>query len=676
MSPRILLVNPPLTHPSGPYPAICYLAGYLDTLGIRADLADASLLLLLRLLTKEGLTRVADGIRERARASGAPLDPRVKAFLDASPWYVRTIDTAVKCLQGQDQAAIARAARKGFFPPSIDARDEWAKHAYFNVLTYESALGELSPAQRMKLLDAKAPLGFAFGAMGEIDPTIYRASVMVRDICKVVRTGLDPSFSLDEYATEIIDGAATFEPLRARLAAPATVIDTLMDAVTDELMERHRPDVLALSVPFPGNVYGALRIAMRAKAKAPALRTVMGGGWVNTELRELSDPGIFDHVDFITLDDGETPLRCLLEHLEGARPEHALLRTMVRRDGIVRRIDGASEHDVPASRSGVPTYRGLPLDRYLSYRPSFQMMPRVWGRRWNKMTLAHGCYWKKCTFCDTHLDYIGRYEPSTVDALVSRIRTLIDETGNSGFHFVDEAMPPALLGHLADRLVEEHIDISWYGNVRFDGALAKLAPKLAESGCVAITGGLEVASDRLLDLMEKGVSLTQSTRVMKAFADAGIIVHAYLIYGFPTETEQETVDALEHVRQLFALGYLHSGTWHRFTLTKWSPMAKDPSHFGMVVKPAPLRPFVNYLIEYEEPGAIDHGRFTEGLQRATGLYMAGIGLDQPVESFFPKGTCKTSLPPDFVRRSLERIEATDAAHAEDEPPRRRLEVVR
>src|SRR6185312_5774405 len=142
--------------------------------------------------------------------------------------------------------------------------------------------------------------------------------------------------------------------------------------------------------------------------------------------------------------------------------------------------------------------------------------------------------------------YIARYDLAAADLLVDRVEALCAETGQTGFHFVDEAAPPAGLRALAERLLARRVVISWWGNIRFEKTFTpKLTELLARAGCVAVSGGLEVASDRLLDRMKKGVTVAQVARVTRALTDAGIMVHAYLMYGFPTETEQETVDALE-----------------------------------------------------------------------------------------------------------------------------------
>jgi radical SAM superfamily enzyme YgiQ (UPF0313 family) len=652
---KILLVNPPLADPSGPYPAICYLAGYLDTIGHRATLADASLALLLQLLSPDGVRQIAAATHAVRRSTS---DVVLDAFLAHEMQFADTISTAVAVLQGRDHGALARASRRGYFPPPLDPSADWALSSYLNVRSYEAALGALTTAQRQRAAADGDSMRLTLGRADSTDAVRFRASRVVSDLCRVIRRTIDPDFQLDAYAEKLSDDPPEFGPIADRLKR-TNVIDMLVDNIAADLGREHEPDVLGLSVPFAGNLYGALRIAAMFKTLRPDTTVVLGGGWVNTQLRSLSDPGIFDYVDYVTLDDGERPLACILEMLGGHRPADALKRTYRRENGRVRFIDGASEPDVPFAECGTPTYRGLPLNQYLVVRTSPQSFRRIAGRRWNKLTLAHGCYWKKCAFCDTSLDYIDRYDPASVDVTIDRIKALQDETGESGFHFVDEAMPPATMARLAERLVAEHLDIAWWGNVRFDKALLGMAPLLASSGCIGITGGLEVASDRVLALMDKGVSLGQAARVCAEFAAADIFTHAYLIYGFPTETAQETIDALEFVRQLFAAGALKSAYWHEFVLTAHSPIARHPAKFGIRIPPQPARPFSNYLLDFDETNRIDHTQFKDGLQQAVQQYQLGIGLDDPLEKWFGFAVPATAIPKDFVCRLL-----PEAGHAQ------------
>jgi radical SAM superfamily enzyme YgiQ (UPF0313 family) len=370
------------------------------------------------------------------------------------------------------------------------------------------------------------------------------------------------------------------------------------------------------------------------RAVAPATKLVLGGGWVSTELRALREPRVFDYFDYVTLDDGERPLLNLLARLKGNRS--ALVRTYVRKDGAVVFENDATQADFAQRETGIPTYDGLALADYVSVMEMLNPMHRLWSDgRWNKITLAHGCYWKKCSFCDVSLDYIGRYDRPSADIVLERIRALIAETGQTGFHLVDEAAPPAGMRALAKRLLAESLSITWWGNIRFEKTFTpELCSLLAEAGCVAVSGGLEVASDRLLALMKKGVTVEQVARVTRAFTDAGVMVHAYLMYGFPTETVQETVDALERVRQLFAAGCIQSAYWHRFSATAHSPVGLEPQRFGIALRPLPTITFAHNDLEFDDPVGADHDFLGLGLRKALYNYMLGVGLDADVRMWF------------------------------------------
>jgi radical SAM superfamily enzyme YgiQ (UPF0313 family) len=631
---RVLLVTPPMTQLNTPYPATAYLCGFLRQhrarLGLVVSQADPALELFLRLFSRDGLERVVEELGRGRRRAAAPA---VQSFLRQAPAYVDGVDAAVRFLQGRDPGMALRIAGRGFLP-------EGPRFAAI------SATGD------------EDPLDWAFGALGVEDRARHVASLFVDDIADAIRGGIDERFELSRYGERLAASAPSFDPLRAALEAPPTLVDSTLDAISRELVRLHRPEVLGLTVPFPGNVYGALRIARAARAAAPEVRIVLGGGWVNTELRELSDARLFDHVDYVTLDDGERPLLALLEHL--ADPRRPLLRTLVREGGRVTLRSDDTLHDVPMRDAGTPTYEGLPLDRYVSLVEMLNPMHRLWSAgRWNKLTVARGCYWKKCTFCDVTLDYIARYDPASADLLVDRIEALIAETGQTGFHFVDEAAPPAGLRALAERLIARKVTVAWWGNIRFEKTFTPaLCELLARSGCVAVSGGLEVASDRLLAKMKKGVTVEQVARVTRAFTDAGVMVHAYLMYGFPGETVQDTVDALERVRQLFAAGCLQSAFWHRFAATAHSPIGRQPELYGIRLLPGPPSSFARNDLAFEDPTGVDHDALGPGLRRALYNFMHGVGLDADVRSWFKEPgrrrapVPRPTVPPTFVRDAL------------------------
>ncbi len=637
---RLLLVTPPMTQLNTPYPATAYLTGFLrlhaERLGLHVMQADPALELFLRVFCRAGLTTVAKILNQRLarlrkgrRRSQPP--PGLAHFAANTDRYLDTIDAAVRFLQGKDPSLALRIAGRDFLPEG----------PRFGVIA--DALPD----------DTEDPLAWAFGALGIADQAKYLASLYVDDVADVVREGIDPRFELSRYGEKLAASAPTFDPLQQALDAEPTFVDETLDDIAAALVARHRPDLLGLTAPFPGNVYGAFRIARAVKAVSPTTRIALGGGFVNTELRQLQDPRVFDYVDFITLDDGERPLLSLIEHLRsGGSPRAPLFRTLVRQHGRVILQTDPRQHDIPLRDSGTPTYDGLPLGDYLSIFEMLNPMHRLWSDgRWNKLTVAHGCYWKKCTFCDVSLDYISRYDPASADALVDRIEALVRETGQTGFHFVDEAAPPAVLRALSQRLLDRGVVITWWGNIRFEKTFTpELTKLMARSGCVAVSGGLEVASDRLLALMKKGVTVAQVARVTRAFADAGIMVHAYLMYGFPTETEQETVDSLERVRQLFEEGCIQSAFWHRFAATAHSPIGLTPKTFGIRLAPEPVVTFARNDLVYDDPVGCDHEFLGHGLRKALHNYMHGVGLDLDVRNWFAGGD--RPVPAARVRKNL------------------------
>jgi hypothetical protein len=613
-----------MTQLNTPYPATAYLTGFLRMKGYNCAQSDPAIELVLRLFSRGGLKRILAEITARKKTKQSSVDPFTGYFIEAFDGYSAAIDPTIRFLQGKDPSMALRIASREFLPegPRFMAIDQME----------EAGSGDL---------------GWAFGSLGVQDKAKYLASLMIDDLADLIKNEIDPRFELSRYGEKLAASAPTFDPLLNALSARPTLVDTILDEITVELITQHRPDVLGLTAPFPGNVYGAFRIARKVREISPSTRIILGGGYPNTELRELTDPRVFDFVDFVTLDDGERPFLSILEG------KGTLLRTFVRESGKVVLKNDPKLHDIPHKETGIPTYDGLDLGRYLSIFEMLNPMHRIWSDgRWNKLTLAHGCYWKKCNFCDVTLDYIGRYDPAPADRLVDQIEQIVRETGQSGFHFFDEA-PPALLRQMAERLIARGVAITWWGNIRFEKAFTpELTELLARSGCVAVSGGLEVASDRLLKLMNKGVTVEQVARVTRAFTDAGVMVHAYLMYGFPTQTEQETVDALERVRQLFEAGCIQSAYWHRFSVTAHSPIGKDPSKFGIKLLKAPAVSFAKNDLAFEDPTPCDHDAMGVGLRKALYNYMLGLGFENDSRSWFDKKVPKAKVPGDLIARAL------------------------
>lgn len=627
---KVLSVIPPMTQLNTPYPSTAYLTGFLRSRQIESVQEDLALALVLRLLTAPGLLKVAEQVELMAQRQRSPT---LDAFQAQLSRYLKTVEPVVAFLQGRDSTLAHRIVSRQYLPegPRFAALD-----AYMDD-------------------ESGDPLGWAFGALGMQDRAKHLATLYLNDLADVLRDAVDERFEFVRYGESLAASQPTFEPLARALAAPPTLVDDVLQNLTLEAIARHTPTVVLLSVPFPGTVYAAFRIAQTIKAHHPHIQIALGGGFVNTELRELSDPRVFDYVDFVTLDSGERPLLSLLDFLQGKRSAKRLVRTFMRDDLTAEvRYVNMVEPEVPFEEVGTATWEGLPLQDYLSLLDMLNPMHRLWSDgRWNKLTVAHGCYWKKCSFCDVSLDYIGRYETASAHVLVDRIEAIVKETGQTGFHFVDEAAPPKALKALALELIKRDLGISWWGNIRFEKTFTpELCQLLAQSGCIAVSGGLEVASDRLLNLMKKGVSVEQVARVTRAFSDAGVLVHAYLMYGFPTQTVRDTVDALEYVRQLFANGCLQSGFFHRFTCTVHSPVGLNPAQYGVTLTPLPPVTFAKNDIGFKDPTNVDHAALGVGLRKAIYNFMHGIGLEEDVRSWFDFKVPRTSVKADQIERAL------------------------
>ncbi|AHJ99240.1 B12-binding domain-containing radical SAM protein [Hymenobacter swuensis] len=664
--PRILLITPPLTQLNTPYPATAYLKGFLGGRGYAVTQADLGLELVLQLFSRAGLQRVFAEIE----AGSFALSDNARRMLRLKNSYLSTVEPVVRFLQNKDNTLAPRICHSRFLPEA-------------------------------SRFDNVADLETAFGTMGLTDQARHLATLYLEDLGDLIKETVGPQFGFSRYAEKLGMSATTFDALHEALQTPPNLLDRMLLELLDTLLERAQPDIVGFTVPFPGNLYGALRLAARVKQTRPGTYTSMGGGYPNTELRTIREPRFFDYIDFLTLDDGEGPWLRLLEAISGhterqaelaeaslpltyqfqgneavemlrqAQPDiplqpiptHQLQRTFLRNAaGEVEYINHPAP-DIPHPEVGTPDYSDLPLTEYLSVIEVLNPMHRLWSDgRWNKLTIAHGCYWKRCSFCDVTLDYISRYETAPAALLVDRIEQIIAQTGQTGFHFVDEAAPPLALRDLAVELLKRRVSITWWGNIRFEKTFTPdLCRLLAASGCIAVSGGLEVASDRLLALMEKGVTIAQVARVTDGFTQAGIMVHAYLMYGFPTETAQETVDSLEVVRQLFQAGIVQSGYWHRFSMTAHSPVGKNPAKYQVVPTGPEPGPFAWNDLWHDDPTGTDHEQFGPGLAKALYNYLHGVALQEPLGFWFDFRVPKPNVPRHLISQALQESAKPDAS---------------
>lgn len=541
--------------------------------------------------------------------------------------YIQTIDDVILFLQGQNQTFARQICTDNFLP------------------------------QANRLLNIQ-DTDWAFGSMGVQDHAKHIATLYLEDLSDFIVECVDDQFGFSRYAERLGRSANSFDELYEVLQSDITYIDHITLSILSERMQSIDPKLVCFSVPFPGNLYSAFRCAQYIKKNYPNTKVAMGGGFPNTELRSVNDVRVFEFFDYITLDDGELPIELLASNIldqSDHNPNRGFYkRTFLLDNDEVVYNNFSIRQDYKQANVGTPNYEDLLLDKYISVIEVANPMHSLWSDgRWNKLTMAHGCYWGKCTFCDVSLDYIGKYEPVTASMLVDRMQEMMEQTGENGFHFVDEAAPPALMRAVAIEIIRRKITVTWWTNIRFEKSFTRdLCLLLKASGCIAVSGGLEVASDRLLDLIQKGVTVEQVAQVTRNFTEAGVMVHAYLMYGYPTQTIQETVDSLEMVRQLLEQGVIQSGFWHQFALTAHSPVGLAPADYGIEPHYADIT-FANNDVEFTDSTGIDHDMFSEGLRKSLFNYMHGICFDYDLQEWFDFEIPQPTIDPNYILDCIE-----------------------
>lgn len=635
MKTKIFLITPPFTQLNTPYPATAYIKGFLNTKNIESVQADLGIEVILKLFSKTGLK---DLFKEASLKSNvSEVSDNSKRIYALEDEYIKTIDPVIAFLQGKNPTLALQICQEDFLP-------------------------EGSRFAQLEELD------WAFGTMGTQDKAKHLATLYLEDISDFIVECVDANFGFSRYAERLGRSANSFDELYEALQEEPTYIDKVLLSILIDRIEAILPTLFLISVPFPGNLYSAFRCAQWVKKNYPNIKISMGGGFPNTELRSLSDVRVFEFFDFITLDDGEMPIEELINVITSSVSSQAqswdemqYKRTLLLENGRVVYKNNSIKPDYKQSQVGTPDYSDLLLDKYISVIEIVNPMHRMWSDgRWNKLTMAHGCYWGKCTFCDISLDYVKIYEPIAANLLCDRIEEMIAQTGENGFHFVDEAAPPALMRALSLEILRRKLAVTWWTNIRFEKSFTKdLCLLLKASGCIAVSGGLEVASDRLLKLIDKGVTVEQVAKVTRNFTEAGVMVHSYLMYGYPSQTVQETVDSLEMVRQLFEVGVLQSGFWHQFAMTAHSPVGMYPEKYGVIKETEVIGTFANNDINFTDATGIDHDKFSFGLKKSLFNFMHGICFDYELQDWFEFKIPKSKILPNFIFNALQEEEGFD-----------------
>lgn len=446
-------------------------------------------------------------------------------------------------------------------------------------------------------------------------------------------------------------------------------LETLFQTETVSQKPQQEPSFLfCVSVPFPGTFAAAMFICKQLKSTfgKNALIT-LGGGYVNTALRSVNQAELAAYIDCFSYDRGYS---FYTELLANGLPAAAAYQTESVFGGEV--AQGKANQTKTSSTSSnrqelveienfmtknvAPDYDGIDFSKYPRLADDINPMHRIWSDgAWLKSYLAHGCYWHRCLFCDTKLDYVNCYKPVNIKNLYSSLLEQAKKSGVYGVHFVDEAAPPKMLEDFAS--LNKDKALTFWGNIRFEKAFSRdLADILAKGGLIGVSGGIEMACGEGLSNINKGIDIKTLVFSLAAFKEAGILTHAYMIYGYYNETPQMLIDSAETLRQLFKAGLLDSSFFHKFTLTKHSTLfaeweaGKHPDLHPIF----PKNNFTDYELHFK--GEEKSEKYGAPLSLAVNAWMHKKSLDKPVEKWFNFPMPKPTVKKDFVEKALEEYE--------------------
>ena len=649
---ELVLIQPPFAQLNSPYPAPYYLKSFLEKTGRPVTVLDHSIALFERIFSRTGLERIfADAPRLAGQpGSNSKTDRIAERFLSEKTIWLAAIERLTGFLRGRDpEFGHFLALANGCLPggPRTDA--------YLSERD-----GEIS-----------------------VDDAALFATMLLSDLADFITCTLDRSFSLVRYApvmeASLNAGFRDFAAVQKNL--DGYIMNTFYRPLLIEEWKAPGnktgfsgdPFLLGLTIPFSGCLAGALVCADSAKKQfGSSVRTVAGGGFVNTELRFLNTPDFFYYFDYLAFDRGYGSLVSILDHIEAGEQPAAgggLYKTMYRAGkNVVASPDIASvAHNAPspledeAVKTNFPDYSAVDFSRYICPVDDANPMHRLWsGGHWLKAYLAHGCYWHSCAFCDVGLDYIKNFIPVDTAALFAHLKCQAEKTGVRGIHFCDEAAPVSSLLEFALLNRNAGLPLNFWGNIRFEKDFTPdTAAILAAGGLLGVSAGLEVATERGFKATGKGIDLGSAAATLAAFKEAGILTHAYLIYGYWDEDEQELIDSAEIVRQLFSHGLLDSAFWHKFILTRHSRIYAEKQrglHSELKVeepycgaKNAGIFALNDISFESEEKS----DKYTQPLDTLLGSWMAGE-TDMPVSAAFPFKVKTPRVSPDLAASLLDK----------------------
>ena len=672
-----LIIQPPLVQLNTPYPSGAYLLDFFNSLYEeknvkgRVEWFDLSNSFFHKIFCKHGIAHIFNSTFEKALKLSSQYESQgddntafhLRRFISQKEFWINWIDEIIAIVCSSNSKISGREFAHEFIRSAHVPRGMWVENFLSNLNRDVST-----------------------------DDAQILSSLALADLADYITMVYDQNFALIRYAEHLATSTAEFSETIERLKAPS-----LNDFYKPLLLEKiasykNEPTLYCISVPFPGCFESALFSAdlIRKECGDNAI-IIFGGGYVNTELREISEKGIFDYCHILSYDKGygsyirlfdefknaacgiEDEKQCfnLKEAFESIFDSRRFYNFSYLKNGSViiplekeneeYKVLYKKEHEY--IRKITPDYSHIDFTKYPRLADDTNPMHRIWNDgAWLKAYIAHGCYWHRCAFCDTTLDYVKDYCLTDINLLYDSLCVQAEKTGVHGIHFVDEACPPVALQNFALKNMavksSNKIPLTYWGNIRFEKSFDRdLADLLSAGGLTAVSAGIEIATGNGLSAVNKGTDMENIVNACCAFKEAGILIHSYMIFGFWSQSVQDLIDSMETLRQLFEAGLLDSAFWHKFTLTLHSTVYeeyKKGKYPELKILPQKKTQFAKNDLHFE--GEEKSEKFSAPLNAALELWMHGEKLSKPVESYFPFKMPKPSIAKDYIASLIAKYE--------------------
>lgn len=676
---QIFIIQPPMVQLNTPYPSGAYLSSFFKSQKPEANVKwfDFSNELFLRIFCKPGLEYIFEKSEKNALKLASRFESQgdensafqLRRFVCQSRNWINWIDKIVSMtgvgLQNSENSTISGREFVHEFVRSAHA------------------------PRGMRIENYLANLGRDVN----VDDSKIIASLALADLTDYISMAYDRNFSLIRYAEGMAVSTSTFEDVEKSLNSPVLkdfydkiLVDRIQNSSS---LDKSDSKLFLISVPFAGCFEAAVYTGKILKsAFGDDCAVCMGGGYVNTELREIQTSALFKYVDFLSYDKGYGSYKFILDNLKDERLSRKVLKEIFGGNEIYKiryfdeksgKISVQKESDVQLEkfemqvvRSLIPDFSDIDFSNYPRLADDINPMHRIWNDgAWLKAYMAYGCYWHRCAFCDTSLDYVKDYCRTDYKNFYKGIYDQAEKAGVYGIHFVDEACPPAGLERFAlencRTALEGKPSLTYWGNIRFEKTFTRdLADLLSFGGFTAASAGLEIATGEGLETVNKGTDMENVVAACCAFKEAGILVHSYMIYGYWSQTEQDLINSMETLRQMFASGLLDSAFFHKFSLTKYSTVYRDWK-LGKIkaLKPIENGPEILAQNEIGFEGEEKSEKYSNALNCAVESWMHGEKLNKNVQSWFDFKMPFPSIPKDFVESLIARYEQKrDKAYSE------------